>query len=90
MSSQYPPGQLYNNSIVHLRSGRGLESLLLEARHPDWELQKWLTTCLQSPEVTAASGAEDQLWKAASRAEDEGLPAVWAKPTLQQCPHGKC
>lgn len=26
-------------------------------------------------------------WKAASRAEDEGIPTVWAKPMLQ---HGKC
>lgn len=28
-------------------------------------------------------------WKAACRAEGVGLPTVWAKPALQQCPHGK-
>lgn len=42
VSSQYLPRQLCNNSIVHFHSGRGLEFLLLEARHPDWELQRWL------------------------------------------------
>lgn len=30
------------------------------------------------------------LWKSANKAEDKGIPTAWAKPMLQQCPHGKC
>lgn len=37
VSSQYHPGQLFNNSVAHFHSGRGLE-----ANHPNWDLQRWL------------------------------------------------
>lgn len=75
----YPPNSSQGScviTVVHFHSGRRLESLLLEARHPE----------------TFRDGLEKEhcSWKAASKAEDEEIPTVWVKSMLQQCPHGKC
>lgn len=89
MPYQYLPGHLHNIRIVHFHNGRGPESLLLEARYPHWELLKMAYPMFVKPShATAAAATEDPMgkehcsWKAACRAEDAGLPTVWAKPTL--------
>ena len=55
---------------------------------------RWPTQHFGSPHMAAAAkedpmGTEHCWCKAVCGAEDAGLPTAWAKPTLQQRPHGK-